>query len=136
MGTTYASAGVNIDEGDRFVQLIKKEVRTTFNPGYCRISGPSAHFSTGDSGECALPFSSLALMVSGRSSSLPRKADGTGRWERTWSITASTTSSPVARVPSFPRLFRDREAEGRGGGPGDFRLLPVPAGKRVCSGGR
>jgi phosphoribosylformylglycinamidine cyclo-ligase len=28
---TYAQAGVNIDEGDRFVSLIKKDVRTTFS---------------------------------------------------------------------------------------------------------
>lgn len=31
MRTTYASSGVNIDEGDRFVRLIKSRVRSTFN---------------------------------------------------------------------------------------------------------
>jgi len=31
VSTTYASAGVNVEEGDRFVRLIKRRVRSTFN---------------------------------------------------------------------------------------------------------
>ena len=33
MALTYAEAGVSIDEGDRFVQLIKRPVRSTFTEG-------------------------------------------------------------------------------------------------------
>ncbi len=33
MAVTYVQAGVNIDEGERFVREIKKSVRSTFTPG-------------------------------------------------------------------------------------------------------
>jgi len=42
--TTYASAGVDIDEGDRFVRMIKKSVRSTFNPRVLKDIGAFGGF--------------------------------------------------------------------------------------------
>ena len=42
--TTYASSGVSIDEGDRFVRLIKKNVRSTFSPRVLKDIGAFGGF--------------------------------------------------------------------------------------------
>lgn len=47
MSITYARAGVNIDEGERFVTLIKNDVRTTFNPQVLRDIGAFGAFYDG-----------------------------------------------------------------------------------------
>ncbi len=47
MSTTYASSGVRIDEGDRFVRLIKKRVRSTFSSRVLRDIGAFGAFFDG-----------------------------------------------------------------------------------------
>jgi phosphoribosylformylglycinamidine cyclo-ligase len=47
MGITYAKAGVNIDEGERFVRLIKHDVRRTFSPAVLRDIGSFGGFYDG-----------------------------------------------------------------------------------------
>jgi phosphoribosylformylglycinamidine cyclo-ligase len=44
---TYSKAGVDIEEGDRFVRLIKREVRTTFGPRVLRDIGAFGAFFDG-----------------------------------------------------------------------------------------
>ncbi len=44
VSTTYASSGVNIDEGDRLVRLIKKPVRSTFSRRVLRDIGAFGAF--------------------------------------------------------------------------------------------
>lgn len=47
MPLTYAQAGVSVDEGDRFVRLIRRDVRRTFNPRVLRDIGAFGAFYDG-----------------------------------------------------------------------------------------
>jgi phosphoribosylformylglycinamidine cyclo-ligase len=44
LSTTYASSGVNIVEGDRFIKLIKRRVRSTFSPRVLKDIGSFGAF--------------------------------------------------------------------------------------------